>query len=139
MDSTPKSWNQRRPDVGPSCPSHCDDITSRPRCASAGRRPVLILTRTDAIPHLSNVTIATLTRTRRGIPSEVLLTPADGLPDPCVISLDNIATIRKVILERRITTLTEARMEQVFAAIRHVFAMPAGARETPMPVRGQWQ
>lgn len=89
-----------------------------------GRRPVLVLTRTSAIPALLNVTLAPLTRTHRGIPSEVELTPADGVPTACVVSLENVQTVAKRRLQRRITTLDASRMADVFASIRNVFDMP---------------
>jgi mRNA interferase MazF len=37
------------------------------------RRPVLILTRQDIIGHLHNVTVAPITTTIRGIPTEVII------------------------------------------------------------------
>ena len=85
---------------------------------------MLVLTRSDAIPKLDNVTVAPLTRTRRGIPSEVPLTRADGVPTPCVISLENIVTIRQAILDKRIARLNDLRMRDVFRAVRFGFAMP---------------
>ncbi len=92
--------------------------------APAGRRPVLILTRTDAIGHMTNVTVAPLTRTIRDIDSEVALSPDDGVPTVCAISLDNIVTIRQAILDKRIVALAAETMKQVFEALRFVFAMP---------------
>ena len=59
----------------------------------AGRRPVCVLTRDAAITVLSAVTCAPITRTIRGIRSEVEVGPAHGLPEPCVISCDNVMTI----------------------------------------------
>ncbi len=44
------------------------------------RRPVLILTRDSALEFLGEVTVAPITTTVRDIPSEVPLTPADGMP-----------------------------------------------------------
>jgi mRNA interferase MazF len=52
----------------------------------AGRRPVLLLSRNAAYAVRSLVTIAPITRTVRGIPAEVPLRPADGLPQPCVVN-----------------------------------------------------
>ena len=43
------------------------------------KRPVLILTRDSILDVLSEVTIAPITSTIRHIPSEVVLTPGDGL------------------------------------------------------------
>ncbi len=89
----------------------------------ARRRPVLILTRTDAVAHMTNVTIAPLTRTIRGIDSEVVLSPDQGVPTLCAISVDNILTIPKTMLDRRIVALEPDTMTEVFKAVRFVFAM----------------
>jgi mRNA interferase MazF len=78
------------------------------------RRPVLLLTRTSAIPLLTGITIAPLTTTIRDIPSEVLLTPEeDG-----VVNTDNIQTIQKENLDSFITQLSPARMREILDAIR---------------------
>ncbi|MCA9242961.1 MAG: type II toxin-antitoxin system PemK/MazF family toxin [Phycisphaerales bacterium] len=90
-----------------------------------GRRPVLILTRSFAIPQLSNVTVAPLTRSRRGIQSEVDLTPDDGVPTDCSVSLDNIMTVPRSMLDSRIARLGEHRMRAVFDAIQFAFEMGA--------------
>lgn len=89
----------------------------------AGRRPVLILTRSDALLHLVSVTVAPLTRTIRHVPSEVVLSPEHGVPSACAVSLDNIVTVRKDILDRRIVQLSDDVMAEVFAAIRYAFRM----------------
>lgn len=59
----------------------------------AGRRPVCILTRDAAIGVLTSVTCAPVTRTIRGIRSEVQIGPEQGLPERCVISCDNVITV----------------------------------------------
>ncbi len=59
----------------------------------AGRRPVCVLTRDAAIAVLASVTCAPITRTIRGIRSEVGLGPQHGLPEACAISCDNIITV----------------------------------------------
>jgi len=59
----------------------------------AGRRPVCVLTRDAAIDVLASVTCAPITRTVRGIRSEVELGPEHGLPEVCVISCDNVITV----------------------------------------------
>ncbi len=82
------------------------------------RRPVLILTRTSAIPFLTGITVAPITTTIRGIPSEVLLTPdEDGMFADCVVNTDNIQTIEKANLDEFITHLSPERMLEVRAAI----------------------
>lgn len=59
----------------------------------AGRRPVCVLTRDRAISVLTSVTCAPITRTIRGIRSEVELGPEHGLPEACVINCDSLITI----------------------------------------------
>src|SRR4249920_1742443 len=50
-------------------------------------RPVLILTRSSAIDYLSRVTVAPITSTIRGVPSEVALGVEDGMRQPCAANL----------------------------------------------------
>ncbi len=81
------------------------------------RRPGLVLTRPEAIPVMRKVTVAYLTRTIRGIPSEVRLDIGDGMPGECVISLDNVRTVSKAILSDPITSLAGKRMDEVCQAL----------------------
>lgn len=78
-----------------------------------GRRPVCVLTRPAAIPVLANVTVALVTRTVRGIPTEVHLDESDGLPAECAISLDNVRTVPRRLLTEPLTTLSGAQMHAV--------------------------
>lgn len=64
-----------------------------------GRRPVCILTRDAAIPLLNTVTCAPITRTIRGIPSEVEVGQQHGLPERAVISCDNVITVARTDLD----------------------------------------
>ena len=57
------------------------------------RRPVLVITRSAVIPVLSTIVVAPVTRTVRGIPTEVPLGPAEGLPAECAASFDNLQVI----------------------------------------------
>lgn len=59
----------------------------------AGRRPVCVLTRDAAIEVLTAVTCAPITRTIRGIRSEVEVGPHEGLPETSVINCDNVITV----------------------------------------------
>lgn len=82
-----------------------------------GRRPVLVLTRNAAIPVVKRVLTASITRTIRNIPTEVLLDEDDGMPDRCVVSLDNLGDAWKAMLTERITTLSVERMSAVCASL----------------------
>lgn len=65
----------------------------------AGRRPVCVLTRDAAIEVLLAVTCAPVTRTIRGVASEVQVGREEGLPEASVVSCDNLMTVPKVDLE----------------------------------------
>lgn len=67
------------------------------------RRPVVVLTRDAMLPYLSRVTVAPVTRSSRGIPSEVALVPEfDAVLEASVASLDNVITLPKGHLTDRI-------------------------------------
>jgi mRNA interferase MazF len=83
----------------------------------AGRRPALVLTREAALTVLSSVVVALVTRTTRGIPTEVPLDASDGMPLPCAVSLDNLATVPAALLVERITRLAGDRMYEVCVAL----------------------
>jgi mRNA interferase MazF len=59
----------------------------------AGRRPVCVLTRGAAITVLTSVTCAPITRTIRGIRTEVAVGTEHGLPERGVINCDNVITV----------------------------------------------
>lgn len=83
-----------------------------------GRRPGLILTRQAAIPVLHWVLVAPLTRTIRGIPTELALDQDDGVTTPSAVTFDNVRPIRKALLVERLTTLSAARMTQACACLQ---------------------
>lgn len=69
------------------------------------RRPVLVVTRSEAIPVLTTILVAPVTRTIRAIPTEVPLGPEEGLPTECVASVDNVQPIRRSALTERVGRL----------------------------------
>ena len=82
------------------------------------KRPVVILSRDSAVPYLSTVTVAPITSTIRGVPSEVLLNEEDGMKTPCAVNLHNIVTISQRRLGKRVVQLSSLRMDQICAAVR---------------------
>jgi mRNA interferase MazF len=84
----------------------------------AGRRPACVLTRQAAIPVLTSVLVAPATRTIRDIPTEVRLGRADGMPEECALTFDNVTTVPKALLTQRITEIPAARREELCAALR---------------------
>ena len=83
----------------------------------AGRRPFLVLTRQAAIPVLNSILAAPATRTIRQIPTEVVLDEADGMPEECALSLDNVTTVPRELFKDRITRLSIGRMNEVCRAL----------------------
>jgi mRNA interferase MazF len=81
------------------------------------RRPVLVLSRQDAIDVLDTVMVAPITSTRHGVPSEVEVGVEDGLKTACAVNLDHVHTVRKRDLRRFVTTLKPPRMAQVCRAL----------------------
>ena len=66
---------------------------------------------------LGEVTIAPITSTIRHIPSEVILTPEDGMPKVCAINLDHVQTVTKAKVGLLITALNDAQMDRVKNAL----------------------
>ncbi|HTD52462.1 MAG TPA: type II toxin-antitoxin system PemK/MazF family toxin [Thermoanaerobaculia bacterium] len=81
------------------------------------RRPVVIVTRESVLDYLGEVTVAPVTSTIRDIPSEVLLTPADGMPRECAANLDHLQTVSRAKIGALITVLPESRLRDMKAAL----------------------
>ena len=81
------------------------------------KRPVVVLTRDSAIPYLSTVTVAPITSTVRGVPSEVVLNEEDGVKASCAVNLHNAVTISQDRLGRRVAQLNSLRMGEICAAL----------------------
>lgn len=84
---------------------------------SLGRRPVLVLSRQGVLPALRRPLVAPLTTRVRGLPTEVPLDEDDGVPEPCVASLDNVQPLAAALLVERITSLSVGRMADVCHAL----------------------
>lgn len=82
------------------------------------RRPVLIVTRSDAVPVLTWIVVAPVTRTIRDIPTEVILGASHGLPDECVASFDNLQPIRRSFLTQRAGQLQIDELGEICRALR---------------------
>lgn len=80
-------------------------------------RPVLIVTRDSATAYLARVTVAPITSTMRGVPSEVVLGDEDGMKQACAVNLHNLVTVSKKHMGRRLTQLSAERMRDVCRAI----------------------
>jgi mRNA interferase MazF len=81
------------------------------------RRPVLILSRPEAIAWLHTVTVAPITSTIRGLPSEVVVGTEAGLKHDSAVNLDHVQTVEQAQIERFIGSLNAVRMQEVCAAL----------------------
>ena len=83
-----------------------------------GRRPFLVMTRSAAIPVLHTVLAAPVTRTIRGIPTELRLGIDDGMPAECAASFDNLRVVPKSHLVDRQCALDPVRLADACRALR---------------------
>lgn len=79
---------------------------------------MLVLTRDPVAGRIGSVVVAALTRTRRGLVSELPLTKADGVPTDSVVNFDNLHTIPRDTFRRKVTTLPPARLAEACRALQ---------------------
>ncbi len=84
------------------------------------RRPVLVITRSETVPVLGWVLTAPVTRTVRGIPTEIGLGPSHGLPADCVATLDDLQPIRRSLLTDRVGVLGVEQQPEICRALSAV-------------------
>jgi mRNA interferase MazF len=82
------------------------------------RRRVVVASRSDVEGRRAQTTVATITTTVRGIPSEVVLDSSDGFSQLCAINCDTLLTVEKVLLERRFGALSGPRLAEFDEALR---------------------
>jgi mRNA interferase MazF len=88
------------------------------------RRPALILTRDEAIGNLGELFTVLATTNIRGLPTEVEIGVADGMPSACVLNADHIDAVDKNFLSKRITMLSAEKIDAVCRAL----ALASGCR-----------
>jgi len=81
------------------------------------RRPVLIVTRSEAVTVLRRLLVAPVTRTVRGIPMEVRLGEDEGLPVTCAASFDNLQPVNRHHPHRARGRLSATRREELCRAL----------------------
>ncbi len=89
----------------------------------AGTRPALVLTRTAVIPYLNAVTLAPITRTIRGVRTEIALGIGEGLKSESVAQLDAIQTVRSGLVGRYLGSLEPHRKRELADAILYAFEL----------------
>lgn len=84
-----------------------------------GDRPVLVITRDPVADRIGAVVVAALTRTERGLVSELRLTAdIDGVPSDCIVNFDNIHTLPRDRFRRHLVTLSPARLSECCRVLR---------------------
>jgi mRNA interferase MazF len=82
------------------------------------RRPVLLLTRDEVIDTLNEIIVVPVTRTIRGIATEVLLSSSDdGMPADCALNFDHVSLAQRSRLGPVITLLQQPRWTEVERAL----------------------
>jgi mRNA interferase MazF len=81
------------------------------------RRPVLVLTRDEVIDHLNEIIVAPVTRTIRGLRTEVLLTEQDGVPVACAVNFDHLSLGQRDRFGTVLCTLSEQHWPEVRRAL----------------------
>ena len=80
-------------------------------------RPVVLLNRSAVIDRLEHLIVAPCTGRIRGLPTEVALDEADGMPKPCVVSTDNLTLVDGAMLGSTITLLSAEKMAAICEGI----------------------
>jgi mRNA interferase MazF len=93
------------------------------------RRPVLLLTRDEVIDALNELIVVPATRTIRGIETEVLLSPEDGMPTACALNFDHVSLAQRSRLGASIAVLPPARRPEVERALLIACGFPGSIRE----------
>jgi mRNA interferase MazF len=88
------------------------------------RRPVLLLTRDAVIDTLNEIIVVPATRTIRGIASEVVLAPPDGMPVACALNFDHIGLAQR----GRLGAVLAALPEQRWPEVEHALLVACGFR-----------
>jgi mRNA interferase MazF len=81
------------------------------------RRPVLVLSRPSLIRLLHTVTVASVTSTLRGSPTEVELGLEEGLKQTSSVNLCNVFTVSQHDLSTFVGTVPPEKMTTVCAAL----------------------
>jgi mRNA interferase MazF len=77
------------------------------------RRPVLILTRDEVIDQLNEIIVVPVTRTIRGLTTEIVLTSDDGMPVTCALNFDHVSLAQRDRMGAVICNLPETRWPEV--------------------------
>jgi mRNA interferase MazF len=90
-----------------------------------GKRPVLVLTRSNVIPYLNKVVVAEITSQGKGYPTQIQIGQSGNLKKESFVSTDNLHTLPKERLQKRLGELSSEIMDKISKAI--IFALDLGS------------
>lgn len=91
--------------------------------APIGPRPVVVLTRDAVVDSIDALVVALVTRTRRGLSTEIEVGRREGLPRPSVVIFDNILTVPRQRLIRQMGQLTAERVAEMDASLKEALGI----------------
>lgn len=80
---------------------------------TAGRRPALVVTRQAVIAYVNKLTVAEITSSAKGYPTEVSIEHKANLSKPSFVQLDNIQTVSKTRFVKYIGALDTPTMRTI--------------------------
>lgn len=87
----------------------------------AGKRPVLILTRSGVIPYLNKLVVAEITTKAKGYPTQIAIGQNANLSKASFVSSEALHTLPKEKLVRYLGELPDTLLHQVSRAV--IFAL----------------
>ena len=85
---------------------------------TAGRRPVVVISRESALPVLSTINCVLVSTTHHGHLAEVELNQDEGLRHACAANCDNITSVDRSWFHRRLGHLGPVKLRELDAALR---------------------
>jgi mRNA interferase MazF len=77
----------------------------------------MVLTRNEVAESLNELIVVPVTRTIRGLATEVVLSDLDGMPVTCALNFDHVSLAQKDRLGPLLSSLPEARWVEVRTAL----------------------
>ena len=111
-----RSWRRQRPAI-PGRQAPRGDVWLYTFRKPDKRRPVVVLTRPEVIGLLHTVTVAPVTSTIHGAPSEVIVGPDEGLKHACAVNLDHLQTVQKSGLHAFLGRLSDQKLREMCRAV----------------------
>ena len=82
-------------------------------------RPAIVLTRDPVADRLNEVLVVLVTRTVRGLHSEVHLERSDGVRVSCVANLDMTERLHRAMFVHRLGRVWPSTMDAICSALHH--------------------